>query len=194
MRRAFTLIELLVTIAVIAVLIGIMVPALNKARGSARRTLCASQLRQVGVGLRQYLNDHNDRFPYASYMPSIGPYPLAGDRPIFIADVLKPDVGDAKAFQCPNDSADDARLAPNAGRSYFDSEKSSYQYRDERFVFLGGQTLAQVAARIEQFTGQPVADNTIRILWDYKAFHGPAGSPGAKRYLYVDGHVADFEN
>ena len=194
MRRAFTLIELLVVIAIIGLLVAISVPALTKARGSARRALCSSQLRQVGVGLRVYLNDHNDRFPHASFMPSIGPFPLQGDRAIFIADVLKQDVGDPNACRCPNDSPDDARLAPNAGRSYFDSEKSSYQYRDDRRVFLGGQTLAEVAARIEQFTGNPVPDNTIRILWDYATFHGPAGTPGAKRYLYVDGHVADFEN
>lgn len=190
MRRAFTLIELLVVIAIIGLLIAIGLPALNKARAGAKRTLCASQLRQVGVGLRQYLNDHKDRLPHASFMPSLGPSPLQGGRPIFIADVLKSDVGDPGAFRCPNDLPDDARPAPNAGRSYFDSEKSSYEYR---FQFAG-LTTTEVASRIEQRTDQRISDNTIWILRDYNNFHGPGGTPGARRYLYVDGHVTDFEH
>lgn len=190
MRRAFTLIELLVTIAVIGVLVGLMVPALSKARSSARRTVCATQLKQVGVGFRLYLNESRDRLPHASFMPSIGPYPLEGTRVISIARVLKDFVLDPGAFQCPNDLADDARAAPNAGRSYFESEQSSYEYR----VQLNGMTLDQVVARFEERRNEPLADNMIWLLRDYFNFHGPAGTPGSRRYLYEDGHVTDFEN
>src|SRR5687767_2366123 len=56
-RRAFTLIELLVVVGVIAVLIGILVPVVSRARESGRRTLCASQLRQIGIGLHRYFNE-----------------------------------------------------------------------------------------------------------------------------------------
>ena len=58
-RRAFTLIELLVVIAILAVLIGILVPTIARARESARRTQCASNLRQIGVGLYRYFNEQN---------------------------------------------------------------------------------------------------------------------------------------
>lgn len=190
MRRAFTLIELLVTIAVIALLITIMLPALNKARGSARRTVCANQLRQVGVGLRLYLNESNDRLPYVSYMPSIGPLPLRGTRVIPIATVLKNFVTDPGAFRCPDDIADDARAAPNAGQTYFESEQSSYEFR----VQLNGMTLDQVAARFKERFDENVAENLIWLMRDYNNFHGPSGKPGSRRYLYEDGHVTDFEN
>jgi prepilin-type N-terminal cleavage/methylation domain-containing protein len=56
-RRAFTLIELLVAIGIIAILIGILIPVISRASESARRTQCASQLRQIGVGLHRYFND-----------------------------------------------------------------------------------------------------------------------------------------
>jgi prepilin-type N-terminal cleavage/methylation domain-containing protein len=57
--RAFTLIELLVVVGIIAILIGILVPVVSRVRESGRRTLCASQLRQIGIGLHRYFNDFN---------------------------------------------------------------------------------------------------------------------------------------
>lgn len=66
MRRpphAFTLIELLVVIAIVALLIGILPPALGSARLSARVLACGTRLQQIGVGATQYLIDHRDALP-----------------------------------------------------------------------------------------------------------------------------------
>src|SRR5262245_20366732 len=62
-RRAFTLIELLVVIAVIALLAGLLLPALGKARERGRRAVCQSKLRHVAVAALVYVDDYNGHFP-----------------------------------------------------------------------------------------------------------------------------------
>jgi len=114
-----------------------------------------------------------------------------GPKAIRIADVLRSEIGDPQAFHCPNDVSDDGRLAPNQGLSYFQSEGSSYEYRTR--PPLGGRTAPEVSAMFDRFDIK-VPDNAFWVLRDYNNFHGPGGKPGARRYLYSDGHVTDFEN
>jgi prepilin-type N-terminal cleavage/methylation domain-containing protein len=62
-RRAFTLVELLVVVGIIALLIGILLPVLNRARAAANRAVCLSNIRQLGVGILMYCNDNRGWFP-----------------------------------------------------------------------------------------------------------------------------------
>lgn len=74
-RNGFTLIELLVVVAIIALLIAILLPALGKARMTAKQVVCATNNRQVGVAASQHLIEHRQKYPLAG---SINDYNFSG--------------------------------------------------------------------------------------------------------------------
>jgi prepilin-type N-terminal cleavage/methylation domain-containing protein len=79
--HAFSLVELLVVIGIIAILLGILLPTLQRARAASRRTICLTNLRQIGAAIHMYANDNNGCIPFG---PAAGPssttnfYPVAG--------------------------------------------------------------------------------------------------------------------
>jgi prepilin-type N-terminal cleavage/methylation domain-containing protein/prepilin-type processing-associated H-X9-DG protein len=68
-RSGFTLIELLTVIAIIGILAAILIPVVGKARESAQRAQCVSNLRQIGTGIYLYADDHDGRMPGPYFAP-----------------------------------------------------------------------------------------------------------------------------
>ena len=101
-RGGFTLIELLVVIAIIAILAAILFPVFARARENARRASCQSNLRQIGLGFAQYVEDYNGRYPVA----------LNNAAPLqdWASVQLQPYLKSTQIFGCPSD----ATLNPGA--------------------------------------------------------------------------------
>eukprot|EP01026_Neomeris_dumetosa_P036397 TRINITY_DN2937_c1_g2_i1.p2 TRINITY_DN2937_c1_g2~~TRINITY_DN2937_c1_g2_i1.p2 ORF type:complete len:373 (-),score=40.27 TRINITY_DN2937_c1_g2_i1:81-1199(-) len=95
-RRGFTLIELLVVIALIALLIAILLPALGKARETARMLMCGTNLKQMGTAMASYLNEEKDLYPGGHMQPVGAPWYY-----VWPARLRNHMSDDNNAFWCP---------------------------------------------------------------------------------------------
>ena len=114
---AFTLIELLVVIAIIAILSAMLLPALAKAKESAKRTVCKSNLRQVSMGALMYAMERNETFPDDRF-PNNGAYHsswLSMPTYDYFVGTLKITTN---CFTCPDRSKNNDWVKFNAGNPY----------------------------------------------------------------------------
>jgi len=124
-QRAFTLVELLVVIGIIAVLLGILVPAVSRAREHANRTLCLTNLRAIGVAMQQYSEAFNNRLPNANPPKTSYDY----DAINFVLSSFARDfVQSPASFHCPSDDNPVPSEIDTADYTLPNSARCSYDF------------------------------------------------------------------
>ena len=168
--RAFTLIELLVVIGIIAVLAAILLPVISKAKEQGRSTGCLSNLRQLGIVLQLYVQDHENKLPsmYDALLSTNAPATNLATVDIVLTNYL----GSPRILRCPSDD-----------KQLFQKTASSYAWNS----LLNGQDAEHL-----QVFNIPFDPHQIPVMFDKEAFHRARGEGKGVNYLYADGHIKNL--
>ena len=157
LRGGFTLVELLVTISIIAVLLGLLFPALGLVQETAKRTACRANLRSIGLGFQVYMNENEGLLPRALPLEDStstdsegNPAPLGPDS---ILTILVPLVDSAEVFICPSDEEIPEFLYEQPTGPV--GNHSSYEY------WAGSLMLAR-----EIFAADPNPEKSVTMFYD----------------------------
>ena len=206
--RGFTLIELLVVIAIIAILAAILFPVFARARENARRSSCMSNLKQISLGIFQYTQDYDEKFPiHNDSSKTPGGY---GGWSVLLDPYLK----SKQILQCPSDSTL-APTTPNQGgyTDYAINLTLSYDGAAARGLSLAALTYPSLTVALcEDFdpnastspaslgffwsAGNAAVTNGTTVAAGFATFRGTAPNSGAAQrhldganFAFTDGHV-----
>ena len=196
--KGFTLIELLVVIAIIAILAAILFPAFAKARESARRITCVSNLKQIGTGILQYTQEFDEKLPPSER----GSNPAGVNGTRVWPQMLKSYVQETGVYKCPSNSG--TNFLNSTGGVYLNHYQANGGGDEgNQRGHVGGTTgIARPmnvdgSATLSQITSpaQLILINEHRgtrgqsEMEDPTANFRPQGHLGTTNFLFSDGHV-----